>query len=424
MTKSDINEEMETKKTKLLDYIKKFSFPRLAGTEGEKKAVTLTIQTFKNLGYEDDQINLQKFTFSTFYSEELIKIIGFMNIIIILTLLFFKYIYPFLAFFTIIIIALAFFSMFKVLKHPELKGFWERHFGTFIDSTNVFIKRPAKNTNSEEVGNIIISAHLDSKSQTFKTEWRVVFFSIWEIGILIWIILFAGFLIDLYFNVFKVLLLVLEISLIITSGLVIFSIIMIISIKTDNKSSGAVDNASGMAIVFELSSYFKIRPLENFNLWFCQFSAEEIGTMGSRIFLDEYKDNFLHALSFQINFDMISYINHKRKVEFIKSYGFLSRKKSSKILISQIHDIAKEKDFEVDGHTLLSGGHTDSVPFHLLKLKTIDFSTPLAAKYSHTINDKPDILEPQVLLNTVNLVKILVEKLDNSYHNLLKDFHL
>ncbi|MFX1358062.1 MAG: M28 family metallopeptidase [Promethearchaeota archaeon] len=421
MSKNQINEEKEITKSRLLDYIKKFSFPRLSGTEGEKKAVNLTIQTFKNLGYEDDQISLQKFKFSTFYSEELVKIIGFMNIIIIVILLFFKYIYPFLVLFTIIIIILSFLSMVKVLKHPELKGFWEKHFGKFIDSTNVFIKLPAKKSNLEEIGNILISAHLDSKSQTFKTEWRVAFFLIWEMGILIWIILYAGFLIDLYFNLFKSILLILEISLIVTSGLVIFSIIMIIIIKTDNKSPGAIDNASGMSIVFELSSYFKIKPLNHFNLWFCQFSAEEIGTMGSRVFLDKYKDEFIQNLTFQINFDMISYKNHREKIEYIKSYGILPKKKSSSTLLSYINDIAKEENLEVDGHTLLSGAHTDSVPFHLLKLQTIDFSTPLAAKFSHSIEDQPDKVEPEALVNTLNLVKKLVLKLDDSFSKLRFD---
>ena len=33
---------------KLYEYIKKFSFPRLAGTDGEKKAVNLTIKEFKD----------------------------------------------------------------------------------------------------------------------------------------------------------------------------------------------------------------------------------------------------------------------------------------------------------------------------------------------------------------------------------------
>ncbi|MEJ2249509.1 MAG: hypothetical protein P8Y97_07605, partial [Candidatus Lokiarchaeota archaeon] len=89
-----VNQEDKSLKSNIDKYIKTFSFPRLSGTKGEEKAVDLTINTFKSLGYNEEHILLQNFKFSTFYSEELIKLIGLMNIIVILTLLFFKYLYP------------------------------------------------------------------------------------------------------------------------------------------------------------------------------------------------------------------------------------------------------------------------------------------------------------------------------------------
>jgi hypothetical protein len=414
-----INQEENDIQTNIDNYITSFSFPRLAGTKGEEKAVALTNKTFKSIGYNEEEMILQNFKFSTFYSEELIKIIGFMNIIVILTLLFIKYLYPFFFVITIGISLIAFLSMFKVLKHPELKGFWERHFGTLISSTNVITKVQAKNLKQEEAGNLIVSAHLDSKSQTFKTVWRVIFFTIWEFGIILLIGLFTIFIIDLYFGVFKSILLILEISLIITSSFVIFSIIMIMIIKTGNVSAGSLDNATGMAVVFELSSHFKQNPLHNYNLWFCQFSAEEIGTMGSRFFVDNHKDMLIKDNVFQINFDMVSCKDHTIEVEFIKSYGILPKKISDPLLISFVHDIAKEKDLQVKGHTLLSGAHTDSVPFHQLNIKTIDFTTPLAAKYSHNILDQPDKVDIDVISKTFILVKDLILKLDKSSNEFL-----
>ena len=46
---------------KLYNFVKDFSFPRLAGTSGEKKAVDLTIKTFKDIGYEDRIIQKEPF---------------------------------------------------------------------------------------------------------------------------------------------------------------------------------------------------------------------------------------------------------------------------------------------------------------------------------------------------------------------------
>ncbi|MFX1495887.1 MAG: M28 family peptidase [Promethearchaeota archaeon] len=409
----DIN--FEQKEKKLMEYVEKFSFPRLAGSEGEREAVKLTINTFKDIGYEENQIEKLNFEFSTFYSEELIKIIGFMNILLIFTLLLIKYIYPYSAIITGIIFLLLFLSMLKVLKHPELKGFWEKHFGTFISATNVIIKIPPNNIKNGELSrNIVVSAHLDSKSQTFKTFWRVVFFSIWQFGIIIFIILFVFFIIDLYFYLFRSILLSLEISTIITASLIIFSILMIILTKTRNLSLGSLDNASGMALIFMLSSYFRDKPLKNSNLWLCQFSAEEIGTMGSRVFLDTFEEQLVRSDTFQINFDMVSCQNHKNEVEYIKSYGIFPKKEVSSILSRHIREIAKEKDITIRGHTLLSGAHTDSVPFHLVDLKTIDFSTPLAAKYSHSKEDTPKRVNPKVLLDTFIIIQNLVLRLDKN----------
>ena len=59
----------------------------------------------------------------------------------------------------------------------------------------------------------------------------------------------------------------------------------LLMLKSGNKSTGALDNASGMAIVFELSKFFKKNPLTNFNIWLCQFSAEEI-----TLLMEEYRD--------------------------------------------------------------------------------------------------------------------------------------
>jgi hypothetical protein len=415
MKENNFQEKNDDSVSKLYDYVKKFSFPRLAGTTGEKKAVKLTIQSFEDLGFTKDQIITQTFNFSTFYSEELVKIIGLMNLFIILILLLVKYLYPFFVIITVCIIAIVFFSMLKVLRHPEYRGFWEKHFGSLISATNIFVKIPARNIPANNSANLIISAHLDSKSQTFKTKWRVIFISIWEIGITLFLILITSFLIDLYLNIFKSIWLVLEISTIITSILTIFSIFMVFFIKTGNKSLGSLDNASGMALIFELSSIFKNNPLNHYNIWFCQFSAEEIGTMGSRIFVDTYKEEFLNNKLYQINFDMVSCKSNENRVEYIKSYGILPRKRSSPLLLSKISKIAEEEHIKIKGHTLLSGAHTDSVPFHLLKLETIDFSTLGATKYSHTKQDQPNKVNSHELLETLIIVKNLILRLDKNY---------
>lgn len=412
-TKNLIDENEIKTKDKLFHYVEIFSFPRLAGSEGEKSAVKLTTETFKKIGFNESKIQRQEFEFSTFYSEELIKIIAFMSLILIAVLSFIKYLFPVLFFLTVIGIFIVFLSMIKVLKHPELKGFWENHFGKKISATNVIVKIPARKIPFEHANNLIISAHLDSKSQTVKTIWRVIFFIVWEIGGITLLILFALFLIDFYFGTFKIILIVLESCIIIILSVVIISIFMIIIIKTGNKSRGALDNASGMALVFELSSIFRIAPLNNFNLWFCQFSAEEIGTMGSRFFVDTHEDFFNKGKTLHINFDMVSNINSRKGgVEYIKSYGFLFKKNASHLLDSYINTSADEQKIKIYGHRVLNGGHTDSIPFHLRKYDSIDITTLSTTKYSHGRSDTPDKIDSQVLLETFKVIRRVISMLD------------
>jgi hypothetical protein len=156
---------------RLLNYVKTFSFPRLAGSEGEKKAVELTIKTFKDLGFKNDQIIRQPFEFSDFYSTTLIKLIMTLNLTFYLILVLFVYISPFLSYLTIAGMAIFVFLIVRGLKHPE-RGFWGEYFGDTYSATNVFVKIPATEIPQVQAGNIIISAHLDSKSQSIKTAWR------------------------------------------------------------------------------------------------------------------------------------------------------------------------------------------------------------------------------------------------------------
>jgi len=407
-------------KDHIYETIKTFNFPRLAGTEGEKKAVNLTKETFKNIGFEKNQIIEHHFKFSNFYSEILVKIYILMNLIFVITVFLIKYIYTFLTIAIIGIFILIFLLMMKLLRYPELNKFWLKHFGTFYQASNVYVKVPSKKVKTERSGDIIISAHLDSKSQTFKTIWRVIFSRSWLFGDIGLLILYTLFLVD-YHNLanFKPVLIIIEIGIIISTCLVIYSNIYLLFLKTDNRSPGSLDNASGMAIVFEISSFFRENPLENYNLWFCQFSAEERGTMGSRNFLDVNEKEFSKDSTFQFNFDMVSMAESKKnQVEYIKSYGIFPRKKISPKLSRYIHKAAIEENIELHSFHVSVGAHTDSLPFHLRKFDSIDFTTRAAAIFTHSKNDTPDKVDPQIILESCLIVLKSILFLNKDFNKL------
>ncbi len=409
---------------RLFNYVKSFSFPRLAGTEGETKAVDLTINTFKKIGFTDQQIQKKSFEFSDFYSTTLIKLIMVINLTFSLFILMFTYIDLRFTIVICIVMVIMFLLIIKGLKHPEHSGFWGEYYGTIISATNVFIKLPAKNLPSNSAGNIIISAHLDTKSQSFKTFWRVFFYRVWLYsGIFL-----VGFFIPLFIHVYTII----KINLmVIGSGIWSFTILISISnifmmfLNTHNKSPGALDNASGMAVVFEVSEYFKERLLDNFNIWFCQFSAEELGTMGSRFFVNDHDAEFVKGNVFQINLDMISCVgNSKNRIEYLKSFGVLLRKKIAPLLSKYLEKAAIKENVEIKGFHLSTGAHTDSVPFHLRGYDSVDIVTRAGGKYTHNKVDTPDKVDPHVLLDTCKIIKNMLISLDNDYEVLCRNQEL
>ncbi len=418
------NQEYRFNIDRLYNYVKKLSFPRLVGTNGEKKAVALTINTFKEIGFIDTQIQKEPFNFSDFYSTTLIKLIMVINLTFTLFILMFTYIN---LFFTVIICGIGvivIFLILKGLKHPENPGFWGKYYGKTISATNVFIKMPAKNLPTEIAGNIIISAHLDSKSQSFKTYWRVFFYKMWLYsGILL-----GGFFIVLFirtYTIIKIDLLIVGIGIWFFTILISISNLFLMFLNTHNISPGALDNATGMSVVFELSKFLKENPLNNFNVWICQFSAEELGTMGSRVFVNNHEDEFKKGKVFQINLDMISCAcESKNQVEYLKSYGVLPRKKIAPLLSKYLEKAAAEEGVKIKGFHLATGAHADSVPFHIRGYDSVDLVTRMGGKYTHSSTDTLDKVDPQVLVEACMLVSNVIRSLDKDYEILCKNQEL
>ncbi len=427
MNKNNSHKNYSFSKDRLFKYVETFSFPRLSGTKGEKKAVDLTVKTFKENKFDENNIQKEDFEFSDFYSTTLIQMIAIISLTTTLTLVLTLYIDPIISVLIIALMVIIVSLILKGLKHPEKAGFWGKYYGNTIQSSNVFVKIPAKSLSEKEAGNIVISAHLDSKSQTFKTFWRVLIYKIWLYS---GIILGITYLISLIYYVSKRYVtfiyfflpsiengvLILNITLLVFTVLISIANISLMFLNTRNKSPGALDNATGMAIVFELSSYFKNHELDNFNLWFCQFSAEELGTMGSRVFVNKYEDQFIKGKIFQINVDMVSATGHQGNiVEYLKSYGVLFRKKIAPILSNYLELAAKEEKIKIQGFHLSTGAHTDCVPFHLRGYNAIVISTRAAARYTHSKEDTPDKVDPQVLLEACIIIRKAILMLNKDY---------
>ena len=153
---------------------------------------------------------------------------------------------------------------------------------------------------------VIFSAHYDSASVNYSERFLIYMSLIFFFFSFLYFLI--TYIVDVYFPV-----------KLMSCVLVLVYLVFFLTIRINNTSNGSIDNASGTAILIELSKIFYNNPLTNLDIIFLWTGAEEMGLFGSKTYcyrnfkrLD--KDYNLDK-SYIINIDMVgSYIGLIDKV--------------------------------------------------------------------------------------------------------------
>ncbi|MCP4761262.1 MAG: Zn-dependent exopeptidase M28, partial [archaeon] len=271
---------------------------------------------------------------------------------------------------------------------------------------------PSDEKEEIKYGNIIISAHSDSKSQKYTTDVRVRIFRaavISEIFFLfLWLItVIMGVVIETA-HIFTYTQIP---ALLITIDLAFFTIFLFKN-SSGNESFGALDNATGMASVFAMADYFNKRPLERFNLWFIQFGVEEFGQWGAANFVLKNLRHFKRGRTFNFNLDMVG-SKEDDKLQILEFYG-LFKKPVNPFLMSFINESADELGIELLGFNLPTGARTDRVIFTRYGFDGIDFASANAAKWTHRPEDMIDKVNPQMIQHACRIISLSAQKMDEA----------
>jgi len=151
--------------------------------------------------------------------------------------------------------------------------------------------------------------------------------------------------------------------------------------------SGALDNASGLSFMLEMSKYLTSLGKPSRSILFLGFNAEEFGCLGSNQFIKEYKDNIKGSKVF--NFDMIGSNNNvplclvggkkdTAKTPFIKSVS--NTCKAEKVNFDYIFEDASDhegfRDQNIDAITFCDNDmkriHTPNDTFNHISLDAIE----------------------------------------------------
>ena len=378
----------------------RLAFPRLIGSEGEKKAIEVVLDEFRKAGYES--IHREKFK-TSFYVWIAIRLL-FLPIGLCLVLLAISfYINPWITLILIIInvfvasraLGMATTSEIKLMKNEEKN----------YETENIYVN--LKNDDSK--GTVVFIAHWDSKSQLFSSSMRIIIIITAALGAIIILLLYLILSIIQIFLPYQIPIL----NHVLLGTSIAISIIGILNFfnKTGNDSPGAYDNAAGVGVVIELARYFKNNSLNNLDFIFLSTSSEELNLGGIKSFLQQYKDRFDKESTYFINLDLIGGTDF---IRIITSFG-IPRKVSSKKLNELFLNSAKELNIKAKDIYLPTGAWSDYMPVVQEGFEACWIASQPGLKLVHTKKDDMSIVSKDSIKNTLNLCVEVVKKLNNEF---------
>lgn len=174
---------------------------------------------------------------------------------------------------------------------------------------------------------------------------------------------------------------------------------------------GADDNASGVAGVLELASYYaQAAPRKELKrpLYFAVWSGEEIGVLGSHHYVNQFKklsDTFVAGL----NMDMVGRLRDSLNIQGVGSAeGFRALAESATVKTGVALNLTSDPYLP-----------TDSMSIYLAGVPSISFFTGAHSEY-HTPNDKPETINYKGLNETIKVVQYFTDAIAMSDKDVLK----
>ncbi len=167
--------------------------------------------------------------------------------------------------------------------------------------------------------------------------------------------------------------------------------------------NGADDNASGVASLLYLADYLKNNPkAKNNNYLFLAFSAEELGLVGSKKFVENPSFG-LQNVNYMLNMDMVGRLNEE-KILAINGAGTSPTWKDELAKIAVAGIKIKTTDSGV--------GPSDHTSFYLKDMPVLHFFTGQHTDY-HKPSDDSELVNYQGILDVSMFIAMLVENLND-----------
>lgn len=160
---------------------------------------------------------------------------------------------------------------------------------------------------------------------------------------------------------------------------------------------GAVDNASGIAILLDLASSLKEENLES-DIIFCAFNGEEKGISGSQKFVEDIKKEYKNIIN--INIDSVGYKNGG-------DISFLQQKNYAKIYLL-MEESLNLNNIKINKERKLNGV-SDNKNFEINGIPNICLIDENVKEVIHSIKDTEDKIDYKKLDNLVKSVDYFIK---------------
>ena len=179
---------------------------------------------------------------------------------------------------------------------------------------------------------------------------------------------------------------------------------------TGNKSPGALDNASGEAVILELGRVLAVKPLRNFDVRIASFGCEEVGLCGSINYLLEHEEELKKRPCFMLNYDM----PFSATGQLYVNTGFeLPPKSTSRRLNELALKVAADKGFEMKKLYLPVGAAADHMPWARHGFEATGFVS--VATFIHRAGDSLDRINREGLRRAGEVALEVLRTLDREH---------
>ncbi len=183
-----------------------------------------------------------------------------------------------------------------------------------------------------------------------------------------------------------------------------------------NASRGAMDNATGIALSYAVTKYFKENPdkmPKNCRIIDLNCGSEEVGLRGSMAFAKEHRNDDLLKNAWNINIDSVADKDYFEVV--IKDDWQMCR--FDKDLEQMFKDSFAELGIESKTGGCIHNpvGGCDSTPMTRAGIKSVTFAAqnPMLTYYYHTFRDTADRFEPETVGLGFEVVLKVIEKISS-----------